>query len=43
MRRSVCAIIAALLTGCSAVSGIEQSASERAKQPITVTLYHGHF
>jgi len=34
---------ALLLTACSSISSLESAASERAKQPIIITLYHGHF
>lgn len=40
---ALAAAAALLCAGCAAVAGLEGAAAERAKQPIIITLYHGHF
>lgn len=37
------ALILLILSGCSAIPDLEGTAIQRAKQPIIVTFYHGHF
>lgn len=43
MRALGAAVLLLLLGACGELAGLEGAAAERAKQPIIVTLYHGHF
>jgi hypothetical protein len=43
MIRAALVVAGLLLSACSQISSLESAAAGRAKQPIIITLYHGHF